>query len=161
MTKAKICGNYVNSYLAKTDSHRQGFDEAIMLDPDGYVAECTGANLFLVRGKTLVTPTTESILEGVTRSTMIALAGDLGLEAREARISRDHLYAADEVFVCGTAAEVLGIAEIDGRRIGAGRPGPITTLLQDTYNEVVHGGHARSDEWLDYVAVGKKTVAKI
>jgi branched-chain amino acid aminotransferase len=151
MTKAKISGNYVNSVLAKTDSHRQGFDEAILLDPEGYVAECTGANLFLVRGDMIVTPSTESILEGVTRSTLMTLAGDLGLDAREARISRDHLYAADEVFVCGTAAEVLGVVEIDGRKVGAGRPGAITTRLQQVYSDVVHGRHPRSDEWLDYV----------
>jgi branched-chain amino acid aminotransferase len=160
MTKAKISGNYVNSVLAKTDSHRQGFDEAILLDPEGYVAECTGANLFLVRGDTIVTPTTESILEGVTRSTLITIAADLGLDARETRISRDHLYAADEVFVCGTAAEVLGVVEIDGRRVGSGRPGPITTRLRQAYDDAVHGRHPRSDEWLDYVTE-KNTVAGI
>jgi branched-chain amino acid aminotransferase len=153
MTKAKISGNYVNSVLAKTDAHRQGFDEAILLDPEGYVAECTGANLFIVRGDTIVTPSTESILEGVTRSTLMTLAGDLGLEAREARISRDHLYAADEVFVCGTAAEVLGIVDIDGRRVGTGRPGAITTRLQQVYADLVHGRHPRAEEWLDYVDV--------
>jgi branched-chain amino acid aminotransferase len=153
MTKAKISGNYVNSVLAKTDAHRQGFDEAILLDPEGYVAECTGANLFIVRGDMIVTPSTESILEGVTRSTLMTLAGDLGLDAREARISRDHLYAADEVFVCGTAAEVLGIVEIDGRKVGTGRPGAITTRLQQVYSDLVHGRHPRAEEWLDYVGV--------
>jgi branched-chain amino acid aminotransferase len=153
MTKAKISGNYVNSVLAKTDAHRQGFDEAILLDPEGYVAECTGANLFIVRGDTIVTPSTESILEGVTRSTLMTLAGDLGLDAREARISRDHLYAADEVFVCGTAAEVLGIVDIDGRKVGTGRPGAITTRLQQVYSDLVHGRHPRAEEWLDYVGV--------
>ena len=153
MTKAKISGNYVNSVLAKTDAHRQGFDEAILLDPEGYVAECTGANLFIVRGDTIVTPSTESILEGVTRSTLMTLAGDLGLDAREARISRDHLYAADEVFVCGTAAEVLGIVDIDGRIVGTGRPGAITTRLQQVYSDLVHGRHPRAEEWLDYVGV--------
>lgn len=160
MTKAKISGNYVNSFLAKTDAHRQGFDEAIMLDPEGYVAECTGANLFIIRGDVIVTPSTESILEGVTRSTMIALAADLGLEARESRISRDHLYGADEVFVCGTAAEVLGVVDIDGRKVGDGRTGPITTRLQQMYSEVVHGRHARSDEWLDYVNVVTGSAAR-
>lgn len=151
MTKAKVSGNYVNSVLAKTDSHRQGFDEAILLDPEGYVAECTGANLFLVRGETLVTPSPESILEGVTRATIFTLAGDLGLQVREARVSRDQLYAADEVLVCGTAAEILGVAEIDGRRIGGGKTGPITDRLQHVYADAVHGRHPRSEEWLDYV----------
>ena len=153
MTKAKISGNYVNSVLAKTDSHRQGFDEAILLDPEGYVAECTGANLFLVRGDTLVTPSTESILEGVTRSTIFTLAADLGLHVREARVSRDHLYAADEVLVCGTAAEIIGVAEIDGRQIGTGKTGAITQRLQQAYADAVHGRHRRSEEWLDYVNV--------
>ncbi|HUF47895.1 MAG TPA: branched-chain amino acid transaminase, partial [Vicinamibacterales bacterium] len=114
MTKAKISGNYVNSVLAKTDAQRQGFDEAILLDPEGYVTECTGANLFLVRHDTLVTPPADAILEGITRDSVVALAADLGLAVREARVSRDHLYVADEVFVCGTAAEIVGVASVDG-----------------------------------------------
>ena len=157
MTKAKISGNYVNSVLAKTDSHRLGFDEAIMLDPEGYVAECTGAKLFLVRAGRLITPTAEAILEGITRSTIMILARDLGIEVQETRVSRDQLYVADEVFVCGTAAEVLGIGEIDGRRIGAGRTGPLTAALKAAYAEAVHGRHARSAQWLHYVAVPATT----
>jgi branched-chain amino acid aminotransferase len=152
MTKAKISGNYVNSVLAKTDAQRQGFDEAIMLDPEGYVSECTGANLFVVRGNRLVTPPTDAILEGITRSTVEALATDLGLTVQESRLSRDHLYVADEVFVCGTAAEVVGVAEIDSRRIGSGATGPITRRIRDAYSEAVHGRHARSAAWLEYVA---------
>jgi branched-chain amino acid aminotransferase len=151
MTKAKISGNYVNSVLAKTDAQRQGFDEAIMLDPEGYVSECTGANLFVVRGNRLVTPPTDAILEGITRSTVEALATDLGLTVQESRLSRDHLYVADEVFVCGTAAEVVGVAEIDSRRIGAGATGPITRRIRDAYSEAVHGRHPRSAAWLEYV----------
>jgi branched-chain amino acid aminotransferase len=151
MTKAKISGNYVNSVLAKTESHRNGFDEAILLDPDGYVTECSGANLFLVRGERLVTPTTEAILEGITRDTVFTLARDLGLEVGEARVSRDQLYVADEVFACGTAAEVLGIAEIDTRKVGDGRTGPVTLRIQAAYSDAVHGRHRRSAEWLTYV----------
>jgi branched-chain amino acid aminotransferase len=151
MTKAKASGNYVNSYLAKTDSHRQGFDEAIMLDPEGYVSECTGANVFLVRRGRLITPPTDTILEGITRSTVAALAADMGLSVHETRVSRDQLYVADEVFVCGTAAEILGVSEIDGRRIGAGRPGPVTTQLRETYLQIVRGRHARSADWLHWV----------
>jgi branched-chain amino acid aminotransferase len=151
MTKAKISGNYVNSVLAKTDSQRNGFDEAILLDSAGYVSECSGANVFLVdRGK-LVTPAAETILVGITRHTIFELGRDLGLDVQEAHITRDHLYIADEVFVCGTAAEVLGVAEIDRRPIGGGKPGPITTKLQAAYQEAVHGRHARSKEWLAYV----------
>ena len=141
----------VNSVMAKTDAQRQGLDEAILLDPEGYVTECTGANLFLVRGRTLVTPPTETILEGITRSTVLALAADAGLTVVEARVSRDHLYVADEVFVCGTAAEVVGVTEIDRRPVGRGVVGPITTLIRGAYLDAVRGRHARSDGWLEYV----------
>lgn len=151
MTKAKISGNYVNSVLAKTDAQRQGADEAILLDPEGYVAECTGANVFLVRGKRLITPSAEAILEGITRSTIFALAEDLHLDAVETRLSRDHLYIADEVFVCGTAAEIVGVAEIDRRTIGSGATGPITRTLQAAYADVVRGRHPRSNVWLEFV----------
>jgi len=148
MTKAKIAGNYASSVLAKTDSQRNGFDEAIMLDPDGYVSECSGANVMLVRGTTLVTPPSDAILEGITRDTIFSLAVDLGYLVQEARVSRDQLYTADEVFVCGTAAEIVGVAEIDRRPIGAGRTGPITTSLQRAYQDVIHGRHPRSFGWL-------------
>jgi branched-chain amino acid aminotransferase len=151
MTKAKISGNYVNSFLAKTEAQRMGFEEAIQLDPEGYVAECTGANIFLVRGGRLVTPPTESILEGITRSTVAALAEDLGIAVTETRLSRDHLYIADEVFVCGTAAEVIGVVDVDTRRIGDGRTGPITRKIQAAYADAVRGKHARSAGWLEYV----------
>lgn len=151
MTKAKVSGNYVNSVMAKTDAHRQGFDEAILLDPEGYVTECTGANLFLVRGGRVVTPPGDAILEGITRSSVTTLAKDLGYDVRESRLSRDHLYIADEVFVCGTAAEVVSIAEIDGRRIGKGGTGPVTARIQAAYQEAVRGRHARSEGWLHYV----------
>jgi branched-chain amino acid aminotransferase len=154
MTKAKVSGNYVNSVLAKTDAQRAGFDEAIMLDAEGYVTECTGANLMLIRNGRLVTPPKDAILEGITRDTVFALADEMGLETIETRVSRDHLYVADEVFVCGTAAEIVGVAEIDMRRIGSGQVGPITRRLQSTYAEAVHGRHPRSDEWLAYVNAG-------
>jgi branched-chain amino acid aminotransferase len=151
MTKAKVSGNYANSYLAKTDAQRAGFDEAIMLDAEGYVTECTGANLMLVRNGRLITPPKEAILEGITRDTVFALADEMGIETIETRISRDQLYVADEAFVCGTAAEIVGISEVDMRRIGTGQVGPITRRLQAAYGEAVHGRHARSDEWLAYV----------
>jgi len=151
MTKAKMSGNYANSYLAKTEAQRNGFDEAILLDTTGYVAECSGANVFLVQRGRLVTPTSETILEGITRATVFDLAKDLGLETIEGRISRDHLYIADEVFVCGTAAEVRPVVEIDRRAIGTGKPGPITTRLAAAYQEAVHGRHPRSKDWLAYV----------
>jgi len=151
MTKAKCSGNYANSILAKTDAQRSGFDEAILLDPEGYVAECTGANLFAVRNGRLVTPPADAILEGITRDTVVTLAKDLGIPAVESRLSRDHLYVVDEVFVCGTAAEVAGLTSIDGRQVGAGVPGPITRALREAYLSAVRGAHARSDGWLTVV----------
>jgi branched-chain amino acid aminotransferase len=152
MTKAKIIGNYSNSFLAKTESMRLGFDEAILLDPEGYVAECTGENIFIVRRDTLFTTPAAGILDGLTRQSVITLAGDAGHEVREARLSRDDLYGADEVFVCGTAAEVIGLREIDFRTIGSGRSGPITHVLQRAYSNAVHGADVRSEEWLDFVS---------
>jgi branched-chain amino acid aminotransferase len=151
MTKAKITGNYANSVLAKTESVRLGFDEAIMLDPQGYVAECTGENLFLVRGGKIYTPPTVDILEGITRDALITLARDLGYAVIEQPISRDHLYIADEVFVCGTAAECIALREIDFRVIGAGKMGPVTRRVQQAFHAAIHGRHPRSAEWLDYV----------
>ncbi len=148
MTKAKVAGNYVNSILAKTDAQRNGFDEAIMLDPQGYVAECTGANLFVVRNGRLVTPPADAILEGITRDTVVALAQDLGIPVQESQLSRDHLYVVDEVFVCGTAAEVVGITSVDRRKIGAGVPGPITCAIREAYLSAVRGAHARSEGWI-------------
>jgi branched-chain amino acid aminotransferase len=156
MTKAKVAGNYVSSILAKTESHRAGFDEAIMLGPDGYVAECTGENLFIVRNKdrahngkkTISTTPRAGILEGITRDSLITLAHDLGYSVVEEPISRDQLYIADEVFVCGTAAEVVALREIDFRTIGDGKAGPVTRALQHEFDKLVNGRHARSAEWL-------------
>jgi len=153
MTKAKIAGNYANSVLARTESLRLGFDEAIMLDPQGYVAECTGENLFMVRRGVLYTSPSATILEGITRDTVLTLARELGIEVVEEPISRDQLYLADEVLVCGTAAEVAGLREIDFRRIGSGKTGPITRLLQQAYQQATRGTHPRSAKWLEYVTM--------
>ncbi|OGU69597.1 MAG: branched-chain-amino-acid transaminase, partial [Ignavibacteria bacterium RIFCSPLOWO2_02_FULL_55_14] len=133
MTKAKITGNYANSFLAKTESVRLGFDEAILLEPQGYVAECTGENLFIVKRGRIVTPDLAPVLEGITRDSIVSLAHDRGIEVVEAPVSRDQLYTADEVFVCGTAAECIGLREIDHRVIGTGTMGPITKMLQEEY----------------------------
>ena len=148
MTKAKVSGNYVSSILAKTESQRAGFDEAIMLGPDGYVAECTGENLFIVRNGIISTPPRAGILEGITRDSLIVLARDRGYEVVEEPISRDQLYIADEVFVCGTAAEVIGLREIDFRAIGNGKAGPVTRALQQEFDKLVSGRHEKSAEWL-------------
>ena len=151
MTKAKVTGNYANSVLAKTESVRLGFDEAIMLDPQGYVAECTGENLFLVRKGKIFTPHTAPILEGITRDSLVMIAQDLGYSVEPQPISRDQLYIADEVFVCGTAAEVVAVTEIDFRVIGSGRMGEVTRRLQDTFHAAVRGNYQRSADWLTYV----------
>ncbi len=151
LTKAKVVGNYANSVLAKTESVRLGFDEAILLDPQGFVAECTGENIFAVRQGVIYTPPTATILEGITRDSIIQLAQDMGYAVIEQPISRDQLYRADEVFVCGTAAECIALYEIDFRIIGEGKTGPVTRALQRAYHDALHGRHPRSDGWLDYV----------
>ena len=148
MTKAKVSGNYVSSILAKTESQRAGFDEAIMLGPDGYVAECTGENIFVVRNKVIYTTPRAGILEGITRDSLITLARGLGYTVAEEPISRDQLYIADEVFVCGTAAEVVALREIDFRTIGTGKAGPVTRVMQQEFDKLITGNHARSAEWL-------------
>ncbi len=153
MTKAKVSGNYANSILAKTESIRLGFDEAIMLDPQGYVAECTGENLFLVRNGKICTPPLAGVLEGITRDSIITLAEDLGYEVSEMPISRDMLYIADEVFVCGTAAECIGLREIDFRDIGEGKTGPVTRSIQKAFFAAITGNVPQYAGWLDYVDV--------
>ncbi len=151
MTKAKITGNYANSILAKTESMRLGFDEAILLDPQGYVAECTGENLFVVRGGKVITPSTAPVLEGITRNSIFTIATDLGYEVVEQPVSRDQLYIADEVFVCGTAAECIGLSEIDLRKIGDGKTGPVTRAIQKVFHDAIRGKLAQYDQWLAYV----------
>lgn len=149
MTKAKISGNYANSVMAKTLAARAGFDEAVMLDPSGFVAECTGENIFLVRDSTIYTPPRATILEGITRASIITIARDLGYEVIEETISRDQLYIADEIFLSGTAAECVAVSEIDYRPIGSGSMGQITREIQQSFFETVRGTGPRSDEWLD------------
>lgn len=160
MTKAKVSGNYVGSILAKTESQRLGFDEAIMLDPSGYVAECTGENIFVVRNGVIYTVPRGPILEGITRASLITLAEDLGYRVIEEPISRDQLYIADEVFVCGTAAEVIGLREIDFRQVGDGKTGKVARALQRAFDEVTSGRHARSADWLASVPALDRAAAK-
>lgn len=151
MTKAKVSGNYVNSAYAKSMAVRSGFDEAALLDPEGYVAECSGENIFMVKDEVIYTPPLGAILEGITRDCIIALAEDLNLPVKCEQLSRDQLYAADEVFICGTAAEVVPVREIDHRPIADGSRGPITFQLQQEYNAATQGKHQRSKDWLAYV----------
>lgn len=153
LTKAKVSGNYVNSVMAKTLAVRAGFDEAVMLDPEGFVAECTGENLFLVRDEKIYTPSRATILEGITRDAVITLAKDLDMEVIEEPITRDQMYIADEIFVCGTAAEVVPVSEIDFRTIGTGKIGHLTKKIQRSFLETIRGNGDRSEEWLSFIAV--------
>lgn len=151
MTKAKVSGNYVNSMLIKTLALRSGYDEAVILDPQGYIAECTGENIFMIRDDVLITPPLDNVLEGITRDSIITIANDLGYTLEEKSISRDLLYIADEAFITGTAAEVVPIRALDTRVIGSGKIGPITRKIQHTFYENVHGKGKFSKLWLDSV----------
>ena len=151
MCRAKANGNYMNSMLALQEALNGGYDEALFLDNEGYVAEGSGENIFLVRKGKLFTPDLTSALEGITRDTVITLANDLGLQVIEKRITRDEVYVADEAFFTGTAAEVTPIRELDNRVIGSGMRGEITEKLQHLYFETVHGRSNFQPDWLDYV----------
>jgi branched-chain amino acid aminotransferase len=151
MCKAKANGNYMNSMLALREALDAGAEEALLLDNEGYVAEGSGENIFLVRDGVLHTPELTSCLDGITRNTIFALAEDQGLKIVERRITRDEVYISDEAFFTGTAAEVLPIRELDGRQIGTGVRGPITTALQAAYFEQVRGQRAGHEDWLTLV----------
>lgn len=148
MTKGKISGYYVNSIMAKRDAKASGFDEAILLDAEGYVSEGSGENVFIVRkGKLKTTPLT-SILEGITRNSVIELARERKIPVVEERFTRDEMYVADEVFVTGTAAELTPVREIDNRVIGTGKPGPVTLALQKAFFSIVRGEDPVHESWL-------------
>jgi branched-chain amino acid aminotransferase len=151
MCKAKANGNYMNSILALQEALANGYDEALLLDHEGYVAEGSGENIFIVRRGKLFTPDLTSALEGITRETIFQLAQECDLQVVEKRITRDEVYVADEAFFTGTAAEVTPIRELDGRRIGNGGRGPITERLQTLYFDVVHGRSATHMDWLTMV----------
>jgi branched-chain amino acid aminotransferase len=151
MTKGKTCGDYVNSILAKREALLDGYDEAILLDTQGLVAEASGENLFVVRDGAVRTPPLPTVLDGITRNTILTLAREAGIPISESPISRDELYIADEVFMTGTAAEVTPVREVDRRQIGAGTRGPITKTLQAAYFDAVTGRNRKHDDWLTYV----------
>jgi len=151
MCRAKANGNYMNSILAHKEAEQDGYDEALLLDVDGFVAEGSGENIFIVRNGKLYTPDLTSALEGITRDTIITLAQEIGVPVIEKRITRDEVYSADEAFFTGTAAEVTPIRELDGRVIGEGRRGPVTTRLQTLFFECVTGRHPQHQDWLTYV----------
>jgi branched-chain amino acid aminotransferase len=152
-TAAKGTGMYVNSSLAKVEALKAGYDEAILLTSDGRVSECTGENIFVVRDGVLLTPPTSDAgaLDGITQDTVETIARDMGIEVRHQQLIRTDLYLADEAFLTGTAAEVVPIRAVDDRPVGAGRPGPITSELQQTYFATVRGEVDRYKDWLDHV----------
>ncbi|MEM9254515.1 MAG: branched-chain amino acid transaminase [Pseudomonadota bacterium] len=151
MCKAKANGNYINSMLALREALDSGAEEALMLDNEGYVAEGSGENVFIVRDGKIYTPELTSCLDGITRNTIFTLAAELGLAIEEKRITRDEVYVADEAFFTGTAAEVVPIRELDGRTIGSGSRGPITEKLQTMYFESVRGRRVENEHWLEPV----------
>ena len=148
LCKAKANGNYINSMIALREALSAGCDEALLLDSEGYVAEGSGENIFIVRDGALYTPELTSALDGITRDTVFRLAGEIGLKVVEKRITRDEVYIADEAFFTGTAAEVTPIRELDGHVIGRGRRGPVTEKLQAMYFDLVHGRGPLHPEWL-------------
>jgi branched-chain amino acid aminotransferase len=152
-TAAKGTGMYVNSSLAKVEALKAGYDEAVLLAPDGRVSECTGENIFIVQGRRIVTPpTSESCaLAGITQDSVQTIATDLGYEYVTEGLIRTDLYTADEAFLTGTAAEVVPIREVDDRPVGTGSPGPVTKQIQDTYFATVRGEVDRYKDWLEHV----------
>ncbi len=150
MCKAKANGNYMNSMLALQEALTCGYDEAMLLDNEGYVAEGSGENIFLVRDGVIYTPDLTSALEGITRDTIMQLAAEFGYTVKEKRITRDEVYVADEAFFTGTAAEVTPIREVDNRQIGSGSRGPITEKLQTAYFDSVYGRRETTPGWLSY-----------
>jgi branched-chain amino acid aminotransferase len=148
MTKSKVSGNYINSVMAKDEVKKAGYDEAIMLDTEGYVAEASGENIFIVRRRCVKTTPLTSILPGITRDSVLTIARDKGYELREERFTRDELYIADEAFFTGTAAEVTPVREVDNRKIGNGSPGPVTLDLQQTFFQAIKGKSEQYAAWL-------------
>ena len=151
MCRAKYSGTYANSILANMEATEHGYDEGLLLDVDGFVAEGAGENLFMIKNGKIVEPELNSALIGITRDSVIQLAGDLGYTIGAKRITRDDLYIADEVFFTGTAAEVTPIREVDGRTVGTGKRGPLTGKLQSMFFDVVNGRSEKYGHWLHYV----------
>ena len=160
MVRSKTTANYANSLLAKREALKDGYDEAMLLDTDGYVAEGSGENVFMVRKGVIKTPPLTSILEGITRDTIMQLAAERGMRLVEERFTRDELYVADEAFFTGTAAEITPIREVDNRRIGEGKPGPVTKELQSAFFDIVHGRDSRHSDWLTYVTANQPAMNK-
>ncbi|MBP2678442.1 MAG: ilvE [Deltaproteobacteria bacterium] len=151
MSKGKVTGNYVNSVLAKWEVMKAGYDEAVLLDTEGYVAEGSGENIFIVRNGILQTTPLTSVLPGITRDSVITIAQKFDIPVKEARFTRDEMYIADEMFFTGTAAEITPVREVDDRKVGTGRPGPVTKRIQAAFFDILLGKNALFQHWLDLV----------
>lgn len=151
MAKAKASANYFNSQMANFEAVNAGYDEALLMDQNGFIAEGSGECFFIVRNGSIITPPNDTSLESITQQTVIEIAEDLGFEVKRQRITRDEVYSADEAFFTGTAAEVTPISNIDGRVIGKGEMGPVAEKLQKTYFDVVMGKNAKFEHYLTYV----------
>jgi branched-chain amino acid aminotransferase len=151
MSRAKVVGHYVNSILARYEANDDGFDEALMLDHHGFVAEGTGENVFVVKGDVVKTPPVANILPGITRRTVIEVLKREGIEVKEQLFGRDAFYVADEAFMCGTAAEITPIRDVDRRQVGDGKPGKVTRMIQQVYDDAVRGKIPRMTEHITYV----------
>jgi len=160
MVRSKTTANYANSLLAKREALKDGYDEAMLLDTEGYVAEGSGENIFIVRKGVIKTPPLTSILEGITRDAIIQIAMERGMRLVEERITRDELYVADEAFFTGTAAEITPIREVDNRMIGKGKPGPVTKEFQSIFFDIAHGKDSRHADWLTYVYAKQPAMKK-
>ena len=151
LNHAKVSGFYANSTLAKMDAIKDGYDEAIMPDLEGNIAECTGENLFIVKNKEVITPTTDNALIGITRNSIIQILKDNGYNVSEEKITKEMLYSADECFMSGTAAEVTPVVSVDDNKIGSGKVGEITKFIQEKYENIIHGKDEKYYAWLDFV----------
>jgi branched-chain amino acid aminotransferase len=160
LVRAKASGYYINSILANQEATNDGYDEALLLDTDGYVSEGSGENVFIVKNGKLYTPDLASCLDGITRDAIMTMAKDYKIEVIEKRITRDEMYCCDEAFFTGTAAEVTPIRELDGRQIGEGKRGPITTKLQGQFFDVVSGKNAKYSKWMTSIAAAAPKASK-
>jgi branched-chain amino acid aminotransferase len=160
LVRSKTTANYANSLLAKREALQDGYDEAMLLDTEGYIAEGSGENVFIVHKGVIKTPPLTAILEGITRGSVMQLAMERGMRLEEKRFTRDELYIADEAFFTGTAAEITPIREVDNRIIGKGKPGPITQELQSAFFDIVHGRDSRHEDWLTYVSQKQQVLKK-
>ena len=150
-TNAKVTGNYANSTLAKMDALTTGYEDALLLDKNGFVAECSGENIFFVKDGVLITPPLENCLDGITRKSIMQLAKDMGVKVEEKQVRKEEIWSMDECFMTGTAAELTPVATLDKKPIGPGKPGPITKKLQEKYFAVIRGKDPNYEKWLTYI----------